>query len=64
MLGKAILYALFVCHHRSLSVLKIMLLVLKNIDLVYIFQALLVTHGKVILNFLIDVRFQGSSVYS
>lgn len=45
-------------HHRSLSILKIMLLVLKIIDLVYIFQALsiviagfLVTHEKVKLNF-------------
>lgn len=48
-----------------------MLLDLKIVDLVYIFQALsvviavfLVTHGKVNLNFLIGVRFQGSSVYS
>lgn len=64
-------WPLFICHHRSLSILKIILLVLKTPDLLYIFQALsvvivsfLVTHGKVILNFLRGVRFQGSSAYS
>lgn len=64
-------WPLFICHHRFFSVLKIMLLVLKIVDLVYIFHALsvviagfLVTHGKVNLNFLIGIKFQGSSVYS
>lgn len=64
-------WPLLVCPHRSLSILKIMPFVLKITDLVYIFQAMsvviagfLVTHGKVNLNFLIGVRFQGSSVYS
>lgn len=65
MLWKAILFALAtICMSPQKSFYtKDNAIILKNTDLVYIFQAL-VTHGKVILNFLIGIRVWGSSVYS